>query len=205
MTTTNGHSPSDEQGERDMRESATGSTSLEKAAKPRVSLSKKNLGDEFANLDISPDFKSITQPGKPVRDEFEIALTGPAYFKAAAPKKTKQQQDAEKPEADQPKAAPAKSDLKDLGSNLEERSAALAPKREKSKLLMIVAAVACVVTFVIAGIQSFSTETANQVTFDTALSTEANRFSQQQTMAVSTETPRPAAVETQTTASEIEP
>jgi len=150
MTTTKDRSSSRTSSEQDM------------SAPARPNL---NVESGFSDFDPAPEFQPIKQHARSQPDPFEVALTGPAYFRSSAPATAKARRKLNHPDSepvkDEQPTAPKKR------RKVEELSMPEAPEPSTArKLTMVAAAIASVVAFIFLGIQNFPSATAHQTTYE---------------------------------------
>lgn len=140
-------------------DSGAGQDSSSRHKKPRVGLqrSKRPFGDrasaDFANLEVSPNFQPINSSAKASRDDYEVAMTGPAAFMDPAPKKI---HPVKKVENSQGAGSPAS--VESVVANSDIAVEETSPQR--SKLPIYAAIAASLVGVAVIGANSWPSATA---------------------------------------------
>jgi outer membrane protein OmpA-like peptidoglycan-associated protein len=111
--------------------------------------SKQSQSDDFAEISVSPTFKPINPKAKSPRDDYEVAMTGPAAFMTPPPEKKKVAK------------APSGAGLTNVTSGAIPEAPAEEDKQSRSKLPVFAALAASLVAVAVLGVQSWHSATAS--------------------------------------------
>ncbi len=145
---------------------SAGQDSSAKHKKPRVGLQRSKpssqpvgdfASDDFADLEVSPDFQPISSSAVPPRDDYKVAMTGPAAFMDPAPEKI---QPVNKVESSQGADSVASVESVVAHSNIAAEETA----SKRSKLPIYAAIAASLVCVAVIGTNSWPSATASSKT-----------------------------------------